>query len=308
MDNSYKTLLEKQQYSFLGEHSASKICRWTKKSLVDQGNCYKQKFYGIKSHLCAQISVSVNFCDNDCIYCWRERNNSRIKIVDKPNDILDNIPLAQKKLLSGFGGNKNINKKKFLEAKNPKHIAISLTGESLYYPKINELIKKIKKRNLTAFVVTNGQLPEILEKIESPTQLYISLNAYNQKLYNKIHNPSRKDAYERFLQSLKILKKLKKKTRTALRLTLIKNINMKYPEKYIDLIKIAEPDFIEIKAYMFVGASKNKLKIENMPYHHEVLSFSKEIEKESDYNIIDEQESSRVILLSKQDKSKIINL
>lgn len=308
MDESYKNLLKKQQYEFLGEHSASKICEWTKKSILNKGSCYKEKFYGIKCHLCAQISVSMNYCDNDCIYCWRERNNSEFNIIDKPEDILNNIPRLQKKLLSGFGGNKDINKKKFLESGDPRHIAISLTGESLCYPRINELIKKIKERNLTCFIVTNGQFPEILKKLEPPTQLYISLNAYNKRLYNKIHNPSRKDAYELLLKSIEILRELKIKTRTALRLTLIKNINLKNPKEYVNLIEIADPDFIEIKAYMFVGASKKKLNIKNMPYHHEIVAFSKKIEKYSGYYIMDEQPASRVVLLSKGDKERFINL
>ncbi|RLE41207.1 4-demethylwyosine synthase TYW1, partial [Candidatus Woesearchaeota archaeon] len=49
-----RKVLEKQQYAFIGRHSAIKICYWTKKSLLDEGVCYKQQFYGIKSHRCCQ--------------------------------------------------------------------------------------------------------------------------------------------------------------------------------------------------------------------------------------------------------------
>ena len=64
MQKELKLLLEKQQYAFIGEHSAIKICEWTKRSLKDQGVCYKEKFYGINSHRCCQMTPAVNFCQN----------------------------------------------------------------------------------------------------------------------------------------------------------------------------------------------------------------------------------------------------
>ena len=54
-----KETLEKQGYRIVGNNSAVKICNWTKTSLRDEGVCYKEQFYGIKSHLCAQISCSL---------------------------------------------------------------------------------------------------------------------------------------------------------------------------------------------------------------------------------------------------------
>ena len=50
--------LQKMGYRFAGNnyHAAAKICHWTKKSILDEGVCYKEKFYGIKSHRCLQMS------------------------------------------------------------------------------------------------------------------------------------------------------------------------------------------------------------------------------------------------------------
>lgn len=301
MDKSYKKKLQNQGYYFTGEHSASKICTWTKKSLREEGVCYKQKFYGINSHLCNQMSVTVNFCNNDCLYCWRERNNSDFDVIDEPKSIIVNSITAQRKLISGFGGFDKVNKKKFKEAQNPKHYAISLTGETLTYPKLNELIKELHKKGMTTFVVTNGQLPEKLKKLEPPTQLYISISAPTKELFNKICNPMQKNGWEQLLKSLKILKKLKKKTRTAIRITVIKDLNMLHPEKYAELIKIGEPMFLEVKAYMHVGASREKLTIKNMPTHEEVKEFALKIGNSCNYKFIDEQMESRVILLMKKD-------
>ena len=305
MDQDYKKKLEEQGYRFIGEHSAIKTCEWKKKSLTNKGVCYK-KFYGINSHLCCQMSVAVNFCDEDCIFCWREHKNFSFEKIDDPNELLKNIPKAEKSLLSGLGGNEYIDKKKFSQAYNPIHFAISLTGESIYYPRINELIQEIHKNKGTTFLVTNGQSPSLLKKLTQPTQLYISLAANSKEMFNNICKPSRKNGWELLIKSLDLLKVLK--TRTTIRLTLIKGINMTEPEKYVEILEKASPKFIEVKAYMRVGASRNRLDTKNMPLHSEIKEFAKEICKYSSYRIIDEQKESRVILLMKENKDRYLNI
>ena len=160
-----KKLLEKQQYGFVGSHSAVKICAWTKKSLLNQGTCYKQKFYGINSHRCCQITPSIGFCQYLCEICWRPVEHTiGTKLdfkVDDPKEIVKNSVKAQKTLLSGFGGNEKADKEKLKQAQNPIHYAISLSGEPTLYPKLSELIKELKKENKSTFVVTNGMLPSL---------------------------------------------------------------------------------------------------------------------------------------------------
>ncbi|HLD10804.1 MAG TPA: 4-demethylwyosine synthase TYW1 [Candidatus Nanoarchaeia archaeon] len=306
MDLAYKKKLESQKYYFIGNHSAIKTCTWKKKSLQNQGVCYKQKFYGINTHLCCQMSVAMNFCDQDCIFCWREHKNFPFDKIDNPKEILNKVPQAERMLISGLGGSKDVNKEKFSKAYNPIHFAISLTGESIYYPKLNELIKEIHKKNGTTFLVTNGQAPFLLKKLIPPTQLYISLAANSEKMFNKICKPLRKNGWQLLLKTLSLLKTLK--TRTTIRLTLIKNINMSEPEKYAKILEEASPKFIEVKAYMRVGASRKKLDKENMPLHTEVKEFSKLICKYSSYKIIDEQKESRVILLMKEEKDRFLKI
>lgn len=301
MNQSHKKLLEKQQYRFVGEHSAIKICGWTKKTLKSEGVCYKAKFYGINTHRCIQMSPAVNFCDMDCIYCWRERNNSPFGKGDNPQEILEKSIAAQKKLLAGYKGNKKVDIKKWLEANKPMHIAISLNGEATYYPYLSELIKEIKKKTMSSFLVTNAQLPDVLKSIEPPTQLYISLDAPNPILQKKITRAMHKDSWTRLMKSLEILADLKGRTRTALRLTLVKGINDIEPENYANIIKKANPDFVEVKAYMFIGASRQRLEIKNMPRHEDVKEFAHKLEKYCEYKIVDEQKASRVLLMTKND-------
>jgi len=97
------------------------------------------------------------------------------------------------------------------------------------------------------------------------------------------------------------LPKIREKSRTVLRFTLIKGLNMVYPEQWADIIKLSQPMFVEVKAYMWVGMSRERLEQSNMPLHDEVKDFASEIAKYADYKVIDEHEPSRVVLLMKED-------
>ncbi len=299
--DAYKALLEKQQYEFIGNHSAVKVCTWTKKSLRDEGVCYKERFYGIRSHRCCQLSVTVNYCDMDCVYCWREHYNEPFTDIDDPKELVSRAIAAQRKLLSGFGGLDRTNRDKLKQARDPDQFAISLTGETLYYPHLSGFIREIKARGWSCFVVTNGMLPDVMEKLEPPTQLYLSVDSPDAALQKELCRPDHPDAWQRLLKSLEILKAIRGKTRTCLRITCIKGMNMKDPEGYAGLIRRAEPHFVEVKAYMFVGASRLKLSMENMPRHEEVKEFAGRIAEAAGYRVIDEHSPSRVVLLMKED-------
>ncbi|MDD5147843.1 MAG: 4-demethylwyosine synthase TYW1 [Candidatus ainarchaeum sp.] len=297
--------LGKEGYRLVGSHSAIKVCLWTKKALQGKGVCYKEKFYGISSHRCVQMSCSLFNCQNKCIHCWRDLNytvSEKVKKPDNPEKIVDDCINEQKKILQGFRSNENVAEKKFAEAMAPKQFAISLTGEATLYPLLSDLILELKKRKITSFLVTNGLNPKALEKLFEknalPTQLYISLNSPGKKAYSKWHNSKSKNAWAKFNKSLKLMKKLGKKTRTALRLTLVKDLNMIEPENYVKLIKKASPNFVEIKAFMSVGYSRKRLGYDRMPLHSEVKSFAEKINNYLNYDFAGESTESRVVLLS----------
>jgi len=308
MKPEVKELLEKQQYRFTGRHSAVKICTWTKNSIRGGGVCYKQKFYGINSHQCVQMSPAIGFCHNRCIFCWRPTKYTEgivMKDPDQSRDLINKCVEQQKSLLTGFFGNENADKKKLTEAMKPKHFAISLSGEPTLYPKLNELVEELHKEGYSTFIVTNGMEPKRLEKIRLPTQLYLSVDAPNEALFNRIDRSILKDGWKRLNKSLTIMKDLGKKTRTCLRFTMLKGINMVYPEKWAAIIDQAQPWFVEVKGYMYVGCSKARMKKENMPRHSDIRAFSEQIVKHSDYIIADEQERSRVVLLTRPNINEI---
>jgi len=228
-------------------------------------------------------------------------------VPDDPKLILDEAIKANNKLLVGFPGYDKLNKTKYEESKTPTQVAISLTGEPILYPKLQEFIDLCHSRNMTTFVVASGQFPEHMKKV-TPTQLYLSLDAPNKELLEKIDKPVQKDGWGRVLASLDELNEARSRTRTTIRITLINGMNMVEPEAWAKLIERGNPLGVEVKAYMFVGSSRQRLKKENMPYHKDIKAFAEEIAKHCDYKIIDEQPESRVVLMMKDedlDKKKI---
>ena len=290
--------MERQQYRIVGNHSAVKVCNWLKKSMRDEGFCYKQKFYGIQSHRCLQMTPWI-LCPNRCLYCWRiiEKIPIKIENVDEPKEVIEGCIEAQRSLLTGFKGLDRSNRRKWVEAQNPNQAAISLVGEPTLYPKISELIREFHRLGFTTFLVTNGQYPERLKETEEPTNLYISLDAADKKTYETVDRPSLPDFWERLMESLELMNSFSSKK--VIRLTMVKNWNMKSPGEYAKLIGKANPDFIEIKGYMYVGESQKRLSMDCMPLHEEIREFADKIAEESGYAYKDEQSQSRVVLLVK---------
>jgi tRNA wybutosine-synthesizing protein 1 len=265
------------------------------------------------------MSPAIMWCPNRCLHCWRATEltiDSELNgKVNTPKEIIDGCIEAQKKLLIGFNIDKNskkkqlsrANQKKYAEALEPMQFAISLSGEPMVYEHIGGLIEELRKRGKTSFLVTNGLYPEKLEELKKkkqlPTQLYISVNTPNKEMYTKFHRSSKKDAWERLNKSLKIMSELKGKTRTVFRMNLVKNLNMIEPEKYADMIKKTNPMFIEIKGFMSVGFARQRLGYERMPYHKDIVDFSKELLRFlPEYKFLDEKKESRVVLLGKDKK------
>ncbi len=301
MERVWSTL-KRQKYRIVGAHSAVKICHWTKKSLTEGRVCYKQKFYGIESHRCLQMTPSVAWCTHKCLFCWRpvEYNEDLPSKYDDPETIIEGCIEAQRELLSGYHGFlDNIDIKKLREAENPTNVAISLSGEPTLYPYLSGLLDEFRKRRFSTFLVTNGTTPEVLSSLDTyPENLYITLPAPTKSAYERICNPQIENGWEKLNESLELLPKIKTK-RKILRLTLIKNYNMGDIKNYSKIIEKAEPDFIEAKAYMYVGYSRKRLEIENMPLFEDILKFCDSLESESGYTAVDSAKESRVALLSK---------
>ncbi|MCD6461215.1 MAG: 4-demethylwyosine synthase TYW1, partial [Thermoplasmata archaeon] len=156
MNPRLREMLERQHYRVVGSHGGVKLCHWLKKKLTTGEACYKEKFYGIESHRCLQMTPAVDACTQSCLFCWRFQGFTRTSISDPddPKALLDGSIEAQRKLISGFGGDPRVSREMYEEAKNPNQIAISLSGEPTLYERLGEFIEEAKRRNMTTFVVS----------------------------------------------------------------------------------------------------------------------------------------------------------
>jgi tRNA wybutosine-synthesizing protein 1 len=293
--------LEKKGYRFVGHnnHSAVKICHWTKKSIVNEGVCYKEKFYGIESHRCLQMSPSISFCHHKCLFCWRDISITETEWneeYDEPADIIDGCIEAQRNLLCGFFGNPQSDFKKLEECKDPNNAAISLAGEPTLYPLIEDMLSEFRRRDFTTFLVSNGMLPSRLTSLDvEPTQLYLSLDAPTPEIYKELCDPQIEGGWKKLNESLDLLECFN--CRTVIRMTCVKNYNMTRPEEYARIIEKSNPDFVEIKAYMYVGNSRKRLQFNNMPRNQDIYEFASKIAELCNRKIVNESPESRVVLL-----------
>jgi len=298
--------LKKHKYHIVSGHSAVKRCRWLYETLVHNRPCYKQKFYGIKTHQCIQMTPALFYCTQQCLFCWRAQSGdlkisweeTKLPKWDSPEEIVEGSIKAQLEILSGYKGNPKANPQKFKEAMRPKHAAISLTGEPTLYEPIGELIRTFHKRGFTTFLVSNGTVPSALAKLSrEPTQLYISVCAPNKETYIRVCRPIFQNAWEKLNETLELLPSFS--CPTVIRITAVRGLNMGDIKDYAKLIEKASPTYVEPKAYMHVGFSRLRLGYESMPSHREIRDFALQLAKETGYNVVDECEESRVVLLSR---------
>ncbi|KAH0569247.1 hypothetical protein GP486_000003 [Trichoglossum hirsutum] len=274
------TALTKQGYTIVGSHSGVKICRWTKSALRGRGSCYKFSFYGIKSHLCMETTPSLS-CSNKCVFCWRHGTNPvgttwRWK-VDPPEKIFEGVKDGHYKKIKMMRGVPGIRADRFAEAFRIRHCALSLVGEPIFYPHINEFTALLHKEHISSFLVCNAQHPDQLAALKPVTQLYVSIDASNRESLRRIDRPLHRDFWERFQRCLDILREKRFRQRTVFRLTLVKGFNVEDEvEGYAGLVEKGLPCFVEVKGVTYCGTSSSAgagLTMQNVPFYEEMSEF-----------------------------------
>lgn len=302
-----RAMLTKQKYHFVGRHTTVKKCYWNHAALVENRFCYKCKFYGIESHRCIQMSPATFWCWNACLHCWRLRpqdigidwDETRMPYADDPAKIVEGMIREWRRLVSGYKGHPRVDPRMLEEALEPKHVAISLTGEPTLYPYFNDFLREIHKRGMTSFLVTRGIRPDVLEKLdEEPSQTYLSLEAWDKKSYEYFNKPLAPRAWELTLKTMDLFRTMKNPT--VYRITLVKGFNTS-DEALRSLAKLVErgqPTYVELKSYMYVGASRERLSRENMLSHEEVRQIAEKFSELTGYPVRAESRPSRVVLLT----------
>ncbi|KAK7927736.1 wyosine base formation [Apiospora marii] len=304
------TSLTKQGYQIVGSHSGVKICRWTKSAMRGRGSCYKFSFYGIASHQCMETTPSLS-CSNKCVFCWRHGTNpvgtTWRWVVDPPELIFDGVKAGHYKKIKMMRGVPGVRSERFAEAMRIRHCALSLVGEPIFYPYINEFLGMLHAERISSFLVCNAQHPDQLAALKAVTQLYVSIDASNKESLRKIDRPLHRDFWERFQRCLDILREKRFKQRTVFRLTLVKGFNVDDEvEGYADLVEKGLPCFVEIKGVTYCGTSSSAgagLSMANVPFYAEVTDFVTALDRKLkerglDYGIAAEHAHSCCVLLA----------
>ncbi|KAG5950079.1 hypothetical protein E4U53_005502 [Claviceps sorghi] len=304
--------LTKQGYSIVGSHSGVKICRWTKSALRGRGSCYKYSLYGINSHQCMETTPSLS-CSNKCVFCWRHGTNpvgtTWRWVVDPPEMIFEGVKEGHYKKIRMLRGVPGVRAERYAEALRIRHCALSLVGEPIFYPHINEFLAMLHAERISSFLVCNAQHPDQLAALKAVTQLYVSIDASNKDSLRKIDRPLHRDFWERFQRCLDILREKRFRHRTVFRLTLVKGFNVEdEAEGYAQLVERGLPCFVEVKGVTYCGTSTSSnagLSMSNVPFYWEVCEFVRALErrlkdKGLPYGIAAEHAHSCCILLASE--------
>lgn len=198
------------------------------------------------------------------------------------------------------------------QAHTVKHCALSLVGEPIMYPRIDEFLADLHERNISTYLVTNGQHPQAIDSLRPITQLYVSVDASTPETLEEIDRPLFKDAWERLRTSLKCLKN--KGQRTVARLTVVKGWNSDEIVGYAKLIALGHCSLIELKGVTFCGKSDaSNLNMSNSPWHHEVKEIALTLQAElgkmrsednriPEYGLACEHKHSCSVLLARVDQ------
>lgn len=254
-------------------------------------------------------------CSNKCVFCWRHGTNpvgtTWRWITDPPQVIFDGITAAHYKKIKMMKGVPGVRAERFSEAMRIRHCALSLVGEPIFYPHINELVNIMHSNRISTFLVCNAQHPAQLAALVPVTQLYVSIDASNKDSLRKIDRPLHRDFWERFCACLDILRERRFEQRTVFRLTLVKGFNMADEARgYAELVQRALPAFVEVKGVTYCGTSaagSAGLTMQNVPFYEEVAEFVTALAKElADrglrYGIAAEHQHSCCVLLADEER------
>jgi len=224
-------------------------------------------------------------CANKCVFCWRHHKNPVGKEwrwkTDDPLYIVDEAVQEHIRMIKETKGIPGVRLDRWQEAHTVKHCALSLVGEPIMYPRINELLGELHHRNISTFLVTNGQHPQSISTLIPITQLYVSVDAPTPETLVAIDRPLFNDAWERLQESLRAVRH--KGQRTVAHLTVVKGWNSDEIAGYAQLIALGHVSLVEVKGVTFCGKSDaSNLNMSNTPWHHEVVELTQTLKVELD--------------------------
>ena len=111
-----------------------------------------------------------------------------LRCVHFEDMILDQAMSNHYKSIHGMKDAPGVTPERYADAHRIRHCALSLVGEPIMYPYIQEFLDLLHKKDISTFLVTNAQFPDRLKEIGPVTQLYISIDAATKDSLKVTHN------------------------------------------------------------------------------------------------------------------------
>lgn len=92
-------------------------------------------------------------------------------------------------MINEFKGVPGVRADRLAEAFEVAHCALSLVGEPIMYPHINEFVSLLHSKRISTFLVTNAQFPDAIRSLQPVTQLYVSVDAPTKESLKRIDRP-----------------------------------------------------------------------------------------------------------------------
>ncbi|CAN0311904.1 unnamed protein product, partial [Phaeothamnion confervicola] len=132
-------------------------------------------------------------CANKCTFCWRHHKNPVGREwrwrTDDPAAIVAEAVRLHVGMMNQMRGVPGVVAERLQEAFTVRHCALSLVGEPIMYPRINELVGELHARAISTFLVTNAQFPDRIAQLDPVTQLYVSVDAATKDTLKAVDRP-----------------------------------------------------------------------------------------------------------------------
>ena len=127
------------------------------------------------------------------MFCWRHHTNPvgtewKWK-TDGAEMIFETALKNHYAMINEFKGVPGVRADRLAEAFEVAHCALSLVGEPIMYPHINEFVSLLHSKRISTFLVTNAQFPDAIRSLQPVTQLYVSVDAPTKESLKRIDRP-----------------------------------------------------------------------------------------------------------------------
>ena len=216
-----------------------------------------------------------------------------------PETILAGVHRLQKKALAGYNAvlDNTVTEEKWKEALAPKHVAISLSGEPTLYSRLPELADLFNANGYTTFVVRTARTRTCSQNAGRSSSTSRSMHlteTYERPACRWATRTGTGAGYRRALPNYQ-----QNARRCGSRLS--PGTTTQSRRATPGSSRTQGHTFVEVKGYMYLGYSRNRLQRNNMPEHAQVRKFAERITASCDYKIRDENPLSRVICLEREE-------